>query len=96
MQLCGNGLAAIQFRPRGSFSVDSVQEFICNHRYSQQWIDRCLPLPTNIKHFEPTKPREGFANSWICFIEKPCLKFGLYPVAISLAMLAIRDRQWQK
>ena len=37
------------------------------------------PLPlVSIHVVEPV-----FANSWICFIEKPCLKFGLCLVAIA-------------
>ena len=52
-------------------------------RGSHQSIDCCQLPPTNVKRLEPTNPWEVFANSWICFIKRPCLNFGLYPVAIA-------------
>ena len=67
-------------RPRGS------NVYTCsfpNQRYSQQSVDRCQLLPTNVKHLEPTNPWEVFVNSWTCFIKRPCLNFCFYPVSIA-------------
>ena len=71
----------IYFRPRGSFSAISVQFYsFCATRDTVS--NRCQPPPTNVKCLEPTNPLEVFANSWICFIKRPYLNFGLYPVSI--------------
>ena len=63
MQLCGNGLAAIYFRSRGSFPASFCPMFIA--------------------FLAPMNPLELFANSWLCFIKRPCLYFDLHPVSIA-------------
>ena len=45
----------------GLFLLISVQcvWFFYNQRYSQQSIDHCQPLPTNVKHLEPMNLYHG-------------------------------------
>ena len=67
-----------------------------NQRYSQQLIDCWQPPPTNVKHLKPTNPWEVFADSWICFIKRACLNFGLYISCVVDSLVTIGDIQWRE
>ena len=83
MQLCGNGLLVT---PRGSFPADFHLLLIGFLPLEiQSAIDRSLPTPTQPHRVLETNEfmRSFCYNSWICFINRPCLKFGMCPVSIA-------------
>ena len=41
------------------------------------------PTTHQRKAYGTNDPLEVFANTWICFIKRLCLNFGLYPVLIA-------------
>ena len=53
-------------------------------------INQSLPIPpTSHKVLGTNKALKGFPNSCICYIKRPCLNFGLYPVLIACLQLEI-------
>ena len=81
----------IYFRPRGSFLANFCPIFMQSE--VQSAIDRSLPTPAHQRKALGTN--KVFANSWICFIKRPCLNFWFVSRVDSLLTI-IGDRHWQK